>query len=126
MPHTAAPPPALPPLTHIAVADAASGARLGLIRGADSVAALATLYGQLADGWARGAAPAPELVLTFFHDSVAVGVLTLASGSFETRIAGQVLHRAARPEEALAFAKLAGVPVLHGPTWIRLGGSPRH
>jgi hypothetical protein len=107
--------PALPAVTRVVLTDAVSGTPLGAVQRPDSVAALATFYRRLAGGWAEGAAPSPEVAATFYRDGAPVAVLTLASGAFGTRAGGRVLRRPAGPDEALAFARLAGVPVQHGP-----------
>ncbi|MEO9255787.1 MAG: hypothetical protein ABI305_09615 [Tepidiformaceae bacterium] len=113
-PNLAAPLPPLSRVTRIVLTDVPSGAWLGAVQRADSVAALVDLYKQLADGWTEGAAPSPEIDATFYQDSVPVANLTLASGAFETHVGGRVLRRRAGPNEALAFVRLTGVPVKHG------------
>jgi hypothetical protein len=116
---------ALPPLgqvTHVTLTDAASGTPLGTVRRADSVAALVTLYDHLAKGWVEGPARVPEVAATFYRDTVPVATLALASGAFEARVGGRVLHRPARGDEALAFAQAAGVPVKRGPAWAGVTG----
>lgn len=105
----------LPRVTRVVLTDGPSEARLGVVQRADSVAALVSFYTGLSTGWEEGAARSPEIRATFYQDSVPVASLTLASGAFETSVGGRVLHRPAGPEEALAFARLAGVPVKHGP-----------
>lgn len=106
----------LPRVTRVVLTDVPSGARLGVVQRVDSVAALVGCYTGLAAEWEKGAAPSPEIRATFYQDSVPVASLTLGSGAFETRVGGRLLHRPAGPEEALAFARLAGVPVKHGPS----------
>lgn len=116
---------ALPPLsqvTHVTLTDAASGTPLGTVRRADSVAALVTLYDRLADGWVEGPARVAEVAATFYRDTVPVATLALASGAFEARVGGRVLHRPARGDEALAFAHAAGVPVKRGPARVDVAG----
>lgn len=115
--------PALPRVTRVVLTDAASGTPIGAVERADSVAALAAFYTRLGDGWADGAAPSPEIGATFYHDSVPVAYLALASGAFEARVRGRVLRRRAGADEALAFARLAGVPVEHG-SGAAVGGLP--
>lgn len=103
--------PALPSVTHVVLTDATSGARLGTVARPDSVAALSALYGRLRGEWVEGAAAARTVAATFYQDSTPTAVLVLASGAFETRVGGRVLRRTARPDEALAFARLAGLPL---------------
>jgi hypothetical protein len=109
----------LPPLSGIAridVGDAASGGGLGAVRRADSVSALVALYSRISNGWEDGPARSPEIVATFYSDTGRVASLALASGAFEARVNGRVLNREARAEEALAFAQLTGIRIMHGPT----------
>jgi hypothetical protein len=101
-------------VTHVELTDAASGAPLGAVQRADSVAALSALYGQLTGGWAAGTAASPEIAATFYHDSAPIAVLVLASGGFEARVGGRVFRRPAGPEDALAFARLTGIPIKYG------------
>ena len=107
--------PQLDGVTIVRVTDLESGAGLGEVHRADSVAALSALYRRLSTGWTEGAAHSPEIRATFYDDSGPVAVLTLASGAFETTVGGRVLRRAASPDEALAFALLTRVPIKHGP-----------
>lgn len=107
----------IPPLarvTYVAITEPISGARIGTVGRADSVAALVALYDRLASGWMEGGARSTEVAATFYQDAQPVAVLALAPAAFELRVGGRVLSRPARGDEALAFARLAGVPVLHG------------
>lgn len=105
----------LPRISRVILTDARSGAPLGVVQETDSVAALRRFYSQITTGWLEGTAPSVEIGATFYQDTVRVAFLALASGAFEARVAGRVLHRSASPDEALAFARLTGVPVKHGP-----------
>jgi hypothetical protein len=112
---------ALPSLSHITsihLTDAVSGAPLGTVQRADSVATFVALYGRLADGWVEGPASFSEVGATFYRDTLPLAYVALASGAFEARVGGRVLHRAASGDEALAFAHVAGVPIEHGSSWL--------
>ena len=104
--------PALGTVTRVGLTDAQSGAGIGAVVRADSVAALAAFYRRVGSGWKDGVAPGAEVVATFYRGDTTAGALTLAFGAFGTRVGGRVLRRAATGEEALLYARLAGVRVL--------------
>lgn len=103
--------PALGTVTRVGLTDARSGAPIGAVVRADSVAALAAFYRRVGSGWRDGMAPGAEVVATFYRGDTTAGALTLASGAFGTRVGGRVLRRAVTGEEALLFARLAGLRV---------------
>jgi hypothetical protein len=117
----------LPPLsgiTHVDIGDAASGGGLAHVRSADSVSAIVALYGRISDGWEDGPARSPQIAATFYSDTGQVASLVLASGAFEARFGGRVLHRQASAGEAFAFAKLTGIRVMHGSKWAVVASAP--
>jgi hypothetical protein len=116
--------PTLSGITHVDIGDAASGGGLAHVRSADSVTALVALYGRISDGWENGPARSPQIAATFYSDTGQVASIVLASGAFEARVSGRVLHRQASAGEALAFAQLTGIRIMHGPKWASAAGAP--
>lgn len=105
--------PSLDRVTSVVVADGSTGKRLGSVLRADSVAALASFYARISNGWSEGRASSPDIGATFYQGAAPMASLALGFGSFEARVGSRVLRRPAQPAEALEFVRLAGVPVKH-------------
>lgn len=105
--------PSLARVTSVVITDGSTGKQLGSVLRGDSVAALASFYARLTNGWSEGRASSLEVGSTFYQGASPVAFLALGFGSFEARVGNRMLRRPAKPAEALEFVRLAGVPVKH-------------
>lgn len=105
--------PSLDRVTSVVITDGSTGKQLGSVLRGDSVAALASFYARIMNGWSVGRASSPDIGATFYQGAAPVAFLALGFGSFEAHVGNRVLRRPAQPAEALEFVRLAGVPVKH-------------